>query len=101
MSDQESKITVEPPYEERIAEALEGIGGEIAGAFVSSNPDVTRELNITDALTLLAGNLRSPNESDSNGEAANVVDGLFAIARGLHAVAEAIKAAAWHVSPGS
>jgi len=77
---------------EKLAEAVENIGAEIAAAFVSSNPDVTRELNITDALTLLAGNLRSPNESDSNGEAANVVDGLFAIARGLHAVAEAIKA---------
>lgn len=33
----------------------------------------------------------SPNEPDSNGEAANVVDGLFAIARGLHAVARSIQ----------
>ena len=34
--------------------------------------------------------LISPNESDSNGESANVVDGLFAISRGLFAVARAI-----------
>ena len=33
----------------------------------------------------------SPNESDRNMEPANVVDGLFAIARGLQAVATAIK----------
>ncbi len=31
--------------------------------------------------------LISPNESDRNGESANVVDGLFAIARGLQAIA--------------
>jgi hypothetical protein len=33
----------------------------------------------------------SPNESDSNMEPANVVDGLFAIARALHRVAKAIE----------
>jgi len=33
----------------------------------------------------------SPNESDRNLEAANVVDGLFAIARGLTAIAKAIE----------
>jgi hypothetical protein len=33
----------------------------------------------------------SPNESDSNGEEANVVDGLFAIARALNRVAKAIE----------
>jgi hypothetical protein len=37
--------------------------------------------------------LMSPNECDSNGEIANVVDGLFAIARGLHAVADALSGA--------
>jgi len=36
------------------------------------------------------GTLSTPNESDSNGESANVVDGLFAIARGLDAVAVAL-----------
>lgn len=36
--------------------------------------------------------LISPNESDRNMEPANVVDGLFAIARGLQAVAKAIHA---------
>lgn len=39
----------------------------------------------------LFGTLSSPNETDSNLEAANVVDGLFAIARALHHVAEAIE----------
>ena len=32
----------------------------------------------------------SPNESDRNGEPANVVDGLFAISRALKDVAKAI-----------
>jgi hypothetical protein len=32
----------------------------------------------------------SPNESDRNGEAANVVDGLFAIAQALNRIADEI-----------
>lgn len=36
-------------------------------------------------------NFTSPNEADRNLEPANVVDGLFAIARGLHDVADAIR----------
>jgi hypothetical protein len=35
--------------------------------------------------------LISPNESDSNFEAANVVDGLYAIARGLYDLADAVR----------
>ncbi len=35
--------------------------------------------------------LRSPNEGDSNGEAANIVDGLFAIARAIDHLADALK----------
>lgn len=35
------------------------------------------------------GTLQSLNEYDSNGEAANVVDGLFAIARAIHHLAQA------------
>jgi hypothetical protein len=38
----------------------------------------------------LYGVLESPNESDRNMEAANVVDGLFAIARALDSVAQSI-----------
>ena len=38
--------------------------------------------------------LVSPNECDSNFENANVVDGLFAIARALRGVAEAIQSLA-------
>jgi hypothetical protein len=41
--------------------------------------------------TALTATLISPNECDSNFEAANVVDGLFAIARALHDVAGAIR----------
>lgn len=32
----------------------------------------------------------SPNECDMNGEIANIVDGLFAISRGLHHIAESV-----------
>ena len=35
--------------------------------------------------------LATPNEFDSNGEAANVVDGLFFIGRAIHRLAEAIE----------
>jgi hypothetical protein len=41
----------------------------------------------------------SPNECDSNLEAANVVDGLFAVARGLRAIAQAIREQG-HPAPG-
>ena len=47
-------------------------------------PDVAQALRET---------LISPNECDSNLEPANVVDGLFAIARALVAVAKAIESA--------
>lgn len=46
---------------------------------------------IQDIAAALRDTLRSPNESDSNGEAANVVDGLFAISRALHRLAKAIE----------
>jgi len=36
-------------------------------------------------------NLTSPNQLDRNLEPANVVDGLYAIARGLHDVADALR----------
>jgi len=39
----------------------------------------------------IAYTLTSPNECDSNGEVANVVDGLFAIARGLHRIADCLE----------
>ena len=38
----------------------------------------------------LTGYFTSPNESDSNGENANLVDGLFAISRSLREVAKSI-----------
>ena len=37
--------------------------------------------------------LISPNEADRNMEAANVVDGLFAIARAIHRLAQAVEQA--------
>lgn len=39
----------------------------------------------------LWGTLQSPNESDSNGEPANVVDGLYSISRAIHHLARAIE----------
>ena len=42
----------------------------------------------------LARVFESPNETDSNGECANVVDGLFAIARALDAVSRSVDAVA-------
>jgi hypothetical protein len=47
---------------------------------------------MTDQLAkALTACLQSPNESDRNGEDANVVDGLFAIARSLDKVASALR----------
>ena len=43
-----------------------------------------------DTARAIWGTLQSPNELDSNLEPANVVDGLFAIARALDRVARAI-----------
>jgi len=40
---------------------------------------------------VLSETLISPNESDRNGEAANVVDGLFAISRALNRIAVALE----------
>lgn len=39
----------------------------------------------------IADTLSSPNEADRNGEVANVVDGLYAIARALDRVARALE----------
>jgi len=36
--------------------------------------------------------LFSPNEADRNGDSANIVDGLFEIARALHRIADALEA---------
>src|SRR5262245_42279496 len=47
----------------------------------------------TDVAKALRETLISPNECDANLEPANVVDGLFAIARALQAVSKAIEGA--------
>jgi hypothetical protein len=55
---------------------------------VSGTPDYERSLRHA-----LAWTLSSPNECDSDTNTpANVVDGLFAIARAIHGLAEAVKA---------
>jgi hypothetical protein len=51
----------------------------------NESPDVNA---VADALAMA---LISPNEADRNGEHANVVDGLFAIARALDRVAVALE----------
>lgn len=43
----------------------------------------------------------SPNEHDSNGEPANVVDGLFAIARAITRLARAIETAHQPAAPAA
>ena len=60
-----------------VADALDGLSAEIHDGFKSLSSAVNT-------------NFTSPNENDSNWEAANVVDGLFAIARSIHALAKAI-----------
>ena len=45
--------------------------------------------NVGRALQRIADNLYSPNECDSNWEAANIVDGLFAVARAIRFLAKA------------
>lgn len=53
---------------------------------------MTKEMNdLTAAVLEVATQLMSPNEVDANGEAANVVDGLFAIARAIRALAQAVE----------
>lgn len=58
-----------------------------AGLTIASGIEVAGD-NIADAVK---STLISPNETDRNLEAANVVDGLYAVARALHHVAEAIE----------
>lgn len=60
---------------------------EDAGGWIASGVEAAGE-NIARAIT---GTLISPNETDSNLEPANVVDGLYAVARGLQHIAEALE----------
>lgn len=59
---------------------------------MTDNEQQSLDVNaVADALTRT---LISPNEADSNLEPANVVDGLFAIARALDRIATALDAQA-------
>ena len=49
------------------------------------------EPKAADTARALGAALISPNEHDSNGEVANVVDGLFAIARAISELAAAVR----------
>jgi hypothetical protein len=53
-----------------------------------------QSLDVNAVADALARTLISPNEADSNLEPANVVDGLFAIARALGRIATALEAQA-------
>jgi hypothetical protein len=55
-------------------------------------PQQARPPKVDQVASAIRYSLVSPNESDSNYEPANVVDGLFAIARALHQVARELKA---------
>jgi hypothetical protein len=53
---------------------------------------MTKTAKTTDPIAeALLATLISPNESDKNWEAANVVDGLFLIGRALHRIADALE----------
>jgi len=52
---------------------------------------MTNEKPTPDVAAALQSTLISPNESDSNLEPANVVDGLFAIARAIDHLADTIQ----------
>ena len=47
-------------------------------------------MNVKEITKAVENALTTPNETDRNGEAANVVDGLFAIARALDSIAVAL-----------
>ncbi len=49
---------------------------------------------VEDLEATLANSFVSPNESDSNGEIANVVDGLYVLARAIHHLAQAVEGTA-------
>jgi hypothetical protein len=59
-------------------------------------PNVKPKPDVADALQ---STLISPNEADSNSEPANVVDGLFAIARAIDHLADAIESGGKPVKP--
>lgn len=48
-------------------------------------------MKTTDTAKAIRDALISPNEYDSNGETANVVDGLFALARAIRKLTETIQ----------
>lgn len=56
----------------------------------SSERAKQRDALVESALHVARG-LVSPNEMDRNGESANLVDGLFAIARAISDLAEAVR----------
>lgn len=56
-----------------------------------TDPPADQAPTLPAAVDNIALALVTPNETDSNGEAANVVDGLFAIARALNNIAAAIR----------
>lgn len=53
----------------------------------SANKIMNSTLELAEAQRSIASHLTSPNEMDSNGEPANVVDGLFAIAAAIRMLA--------------
>ncbi len=60
---------------------------------------VDPEFAAIQAVVRLSDGFISPNEADRNGEPANVVDGLFAIARSINRLATVMATAHGVVSP--
>jgi hypothetical protein len=86
MMDEQARnpMNVNGPVTEEVASissALEGIGYDIRDGANEAGEKIAAALRET---------LISPNESDQNLEAANVVDGLFAVARSLQSIADAL-----------
>jgi hypothetical protein len=52
---------------------------------------MTKPTGVDRIAEALRATLISPNESDSNGEAANMVDGLYAVARSIYDLADAVR----------
>jgi len=74
---------------QEIAGLSENVGCAIGECFQADVEGQT--FNVADGLRSLALQFTSPNESDRNLEQANVVDGLFAIARAITRLAVAVE----------
>lgn len=74
-----------------LAYAVENRDSSARAIELAGNQIVSASEIVATPLARIASHLTSPNETDSNLEPANVVDGLFAIARSLRHIGDAIR----------